>query len=308
MRSPAPVNTRAVGDWLRFTSVPVASFAAALTGAAFLYGGSVPVGHGGWLALLYCAFVSASVLAVYSLDRYVVAWSPEDAINRAEALAWQMTHTRTVPALGVVGSAVGAGLLLVLWPSVPPSATILLVASAVLSFFYCVPIPPVGRLQDRSVLKPFLAALIWTVGTTAIPLSILATPPETVGFGVVSAFLLLSANALLCDVLDIEGDAAAGRRTLAVRLGAERTRRYVRRILFVLFVIYTTLGVVMPVAAQQARFAGWVGVRPILLSFAPAFAALAGLAGSVGTADPIRARLLYDGVLCVPLLAGAFLT
>ena len=304
----------ALADWLHYSSVWVAICAVAFTAAHFLIftGGRLDPPCSARAA--YALFVGFSAFSAYTLDRLLLGWSPEDALNRHAAVAWQSERKRTLLFLCSLSTVAAGSALAFLWSALPATAHVLLVAGAVLSAAYSIPLPWIGRLQDYGAVKPALAAGAWTVGTTTIPLLACRSPAILLYGGSAAAFLLLSANAILCDALDIRGDTAAARRTLAVRWGAVLTRRVCARVLwtalamatgFMLFVL------LQPEAAAGASAgqSGWEKPATLLcMAYGPAFASLALLA-SVKPRDGARAEMstfflrgAYDGSLCVPAL------
>ena len=137
------------------------------------------------------------VIAAYSLDRLVDATAGE----RRRVLV------RFGPALLVGCAMVTAGLIKV------PGHLLLVVLLAVMGGAYV----PLKRVVPKGVLT----AGAWAIAVVWLP----GAQPPTLAAGwpvAVCVFLIVSANAILCDALDVEIDRAKGVRGLAPWLGARR--------------------------------------------------------------------------------------
>ena len=303
-----------VGDgWFQYSAGWIAVCAGALTAASFQCAAMTSSSIGSAVIVPYCAFVSLATFTAYTLDRLLVRWSPEDALNRTGAIAWQSGQVPVLVVLSTLSTLGTGGLLVMLWPKMATVARVLLGASALLSVGYSAPLPGVGRLQDvATAAKPILAASIWTVGTAVVPFLLVAAWSPVLPIWVGVAWLLLFANAMLCDALDVAGDEGAQRRTLAVRWGAARTRTVVARALW-LFVGLSCVPIAVltvPVESHPLPGALQQTVEPLGLvafAFGIAFAGLA-LSGSARAQSLLRSwpadhhRHLYDATLCIPLV------
>jgi 1,4-dihydroxy-2-naphthoate polyprenyltransferase len=101
--------------------------------------------------------------------------------------------------------------------------------------------------------------VVATVGSTYVQveeltgLSLLASVPV----GLLATALLVTNN-----LRDIPGDSAAGKRTLAVRLGAERTRTLYAAMVMVAFAGLVPISLIRP-AVWGAAIAGVLAVAPV---------------------------------------------
>jgi len=137
------------------------------------------------------------VIAVYALDRV-----------RDAAMADRSTMVARFGGPFVLGCVmVVAGLALV------PKHVPIVLALAIVGGAYV----PLKRLVPKGVLTAgaWATALVWLPGATT--LSVSAGMPVAA-----SLFLIVIANAVLCDALDVESDRAKGVRGLAPWLGARR--------------------------------------------------------------------------------------
>jgi 4-hydroxybenzoate polyprenyltransferase len=149
-------------------------------------------GHGWGLLTLI-----GGVIAAYSLDRLIDAAGSE----RRRVLL------RFGPALLVGCALVASGLIKV------PGHLLLVMLLAVMGGAYV----PLKRVVPKGVLTAgaWAIAVVWLPGAQA--------PTIASGWPVaVCVFLIVSANAILCDALDVEIDRAKGVRGLAPWLGARR--------------------------------------------------------------------------------------
>ena len=231
----------------------------------------------------------ASYLFVYNSDR--LYRDPADATNTPVRSAWA---ERLRPWRLAVSA--GAALVLLFWPLLtrrPELLPVIGIAAGALQF-YSRPFPFVWRrrLKDLPGIKSSLAAV-------AIALMLIAWPCWEAGrgFSMIGGlvftwgFLALQINALVCDVRDLPGDRRHGTRTMAVCLGAERTRR----VLYALLCCYGGFGFVLQrqrvlttglvaaagcgagalgwLVASPFPSAFWLGVAADLFLLAPSLAA-----------------------------------
>jgi len=141
----------------------------------------------------------------------------------------------------------------------------------------------------------------------------LALLPHAMALGV--AVGALSAAILTINNLrDIPTDRAAGKRTLAVRLGEARTRRYLVALIACAFAIPVVLAVVSALmGAPMPPGAATFAVLPIVLALAPRAAGIARAVagGAAGQAlNPLlgrtaRLQLAHAALIALALVAGA---
>ena len=153
--------------------------------------------------LLVAAFCGATL--VYGADR-VLATAPEDEWNRPDRVAWIESHRRWLVGEGVIVAAVGGAALLFLRPVTVLGAALL--GAIALAHQW-------GAGTDgpwtAGIAKPLMIALVWAVGSTALPMleaGGLRLEPLVWLVGYRTLFIL--PNVLLSDWGDRRGDRAAG--------------------------------------------------------------------------------------------------
>jgi 4-hydroxybenzoate polyprenyltransferase len=178
------------------------------------------LGH--WTGFVSTAFLPlwlAGALVVYNLDR--LKRDPADSLNTPERVRRHALLRRWSWAVTAAGCAV-----LLLWPLWLRNTPLLLLTALALPLALAYSFPFLGaRVKDIPVLKTLFAPLV-------VLAAVLAPPILFQGLTVNSALLmaagwswaLLMFNMVLCDLRDIEGDRAAGTRSLPVLLGERRTR------------------------------------------------------------------------------------
>jgi 4-hydroxybenzoate polyprenyltransferase len=161
----------------------------------------------------------AGALVVYNLDR--LKRDPADLVNTPERARWHTLLRRWSWLLAAAGGAV-----LLLWPLWVRSGPLLLLTALALPLSLSYSFPLMGmRLKDVPALKTLFAPVVVLAAVLAPPillqgLALGAPLLLAAGWG----WALLMFNMLLCDLRDIEGDRAAGTRSLPVLLGAGRTQ------------------------------------------------------------------------------------
>jgi hypothetical protein len=189
--------------------------------------GAVGIAVFGWSIGRWAGFASgrflplwlAGALVFYNLDR--LKRDPADCVNTPERVRWHAMLRRWSWLLTAAGAAV-----LVLWPLWIGSGGLLLLTALALPVALSYSFPLLGpRLKDVPVLKTLFAPLVVLAAVLAPPVLLQGLP--------VSPALLLAAgwslallmfNMVLCDLRDIEGDRAAGTRSLPVLLGGRGTQ------------------------------------------------------------------------------------
>lgn len=161
----------------------------------------------------------AGALVVYNLDR--LKRDPADCVNTPDRVRRHGTLRWWSWLLTAAGAAV-----LVLWPLWIGNAGLLLMTGLALPVSLSYSFPLMGpRLKDVPVVKTLFAPLV-------VLTAVLAPPVLLEGLAVSPALLLaagwswtlLMFNMALCDLRDIEGDRAAGTKSLPVLLGEEGTQ------------------------------------------------------------------------------------
>lgn len=175
-------------------------------------------------SLLYGVRVEPKILliaffatfSVYNMNR--ATDRAEDSINRPEAASRGMRFF-------LVPSITAAALCLLLSASVGAWTLSVIAASFVAAIAYSVKLfPSVPRLKEMVGVKSVLVALSWGFTGALLPASVQPVDPVKIVLTFSYIFIQLLVNTVLCDVCDVEGDAASGVMTLPIVLGLSRTR------------------------------------------------------------------------------------
>ena len=195
--------------------------------------GAVGIAVFGWSLGRWAGFASgrllplwlAGALVVYNLDR--LKGDPADCTNTPERVRW---HGMLRP-WSWLAAAVGTAVL-VLWPLWLGDGGLLMLMGLALplclsySFPLLAPrITRVRRLKDVPVLKTLFVPLAVLMAVLVPPIilqGLAVRPPLLLVAG--WSWCLLMFNMVLCDLRDIEGDRAAGTKSLPVVLGGGRTQ------------------------------------------------------------------------------------
>jgi 4-hydroxybenzoate polyprenyltransferase len=160
----------------------------------------------------------AGALVVYNLDR--LKRDPSDTVNTPERVRLHAGLRRCSWLVTII-----AGAVLVLWPLWIRSAGLLCLTALALPMALSYSFPVLGgRIKDVPVLKTLFAPLVVLAAVLAPPiffqgLQVSGALAIAAGWG----WALLMFNMLLCDLRDIDGDRAAGIRSLPVVLGENGT-------------------------------------------------------------------------------------
>lgn len=236
--------------WLRYGQGHVALTAlGALAGAAAVQG--VPLRPP--LAVL----AALGTWAVYVGER-LVASAPEDAANHPDRTRVFAAHRRRLAgavALALVGCA-GAWLRL---PAPARAAAGVACAGAL----YALP-----AVRRSALAKTALVAAAWGAGAGLLPPLAAGLPLDRTAVAAAFAVaLLVASNALLLDVLDADGDRAAGRRTFANRLPVSR---YQALVAVVLAAAVGAMAAAARLGGVPASDAAWAFVPHAVLAVATA--------------------------------------
>jgi 4-hydroxybenzoate polyprenyltransferase len=170
-----------------------------------------------------CLIMFLTTFSVYNMNRKTD--ESEDAINHAERFAFTQKYAKHLMAAAAIAYLLAfaiagvSGIFTVAVASIP----------LVSGIFYSVAVLPTGfryrRLKDIPCVKNLLVGVAW-----ATPIALLS--PLCIGapVGVMTAvvwfffFLLTVINTIVCDMRDVDGDIAAGVKTLPSIVGVGRTR------------------------------------------------------------------------------------
>ena len=189
--------------------------------------GAVGIAAFGWSLGRWAGFASgkllplwlAGALVVYNLDR--LKRDSADVMNTPQRTHWHGLLRRWSWLLTAAGAAV-----LVLWPLWVRNGGLLLLTAFALPLSLCYSFPLLGgRLKDVPVLKTLFAPLVVLTAVLAPPIllqGLALRPPLLLAAG--WSWTLLMFNMLLCDLRDIDGDRAAGTKSLPVLMGAGGTQ------------------------------------------------------------------------------------
>jgi 4-hydroxybenzoate polyprenyltransferase len=253
--------------------------------ALHLYG-AAGIAVFGWSVARWAGFSSwkllplwlAGALVVYNLDR--LKKDPADALNTPErvrshamlrAWSWRL-------------AGIGAVILLV-WPIWLGNIGLLLLTALALPISLSYSFPLLGpRLKDVPVVKTLFAPVVVIMAVLAPPVlldGVTLGPPLLLAAG--WGWALLMFNMLLCDLRDMDGDRAAGTRSLPVLLGATGTQRL--------------LWLLIAAGALCAMIHGW----PILAASTVALLAPLAIAARRRRAEAFY-EWLAEGTLFLPAL------
>ena len=253
--------------------------------ALHLYG-AVGIAVFGWSLGRWAGFASGKLLplwlggalVVYNLDR--LKRDPADSTNTPERVRRHGMLRRWSWLAAAAGAAV-----LVLWPLWLGNGGLLLLTALALPLALSYSFPLLGqRLKDVPVLKTLFVPLAVLMAVLVPPIilqGLAVRPPLLLVAG--WSWCLLMFNMLLCDLRDIEGDRAAGTRSLPVLLGAKQTQRL--------------LWLLMVAGAACALMRGW----PILSAATAALLILLTLAVQRRRSEAFY-EWLADGTLFLPAL------
>ncbi len=174
-------------------------------------------------SLIVSALGMLITYSIYNLNRKTD--ESEDAINHAHRYAFTKKYNKILYLSGI------GAYLLALVLSGFYGISVILVSSIPLftGLIYSMPLLPkrfgYRRLKEIPVLKSLLVAFAWALPPALLPVYISGATPSLVTLAVILFFFsLVFINTVLFDIRDLEGDRAAGVRTIPVLLGITRTK------------------------------------------------------------------------------------
>jgi 1,4-dihydroxy-2-naphthoate polyprenyltransferase len=283
-----------------WSAVRPATLAASV--APVLAGTAVAIHDGGarWAAGLAALVVAVGIqLGVNFANDYSDFARGADAhrvgpVRAASSGVVQPEHVRwaAVAAFGVAG-VVGLALSL----AIDPRLLIVGAACLLAGWLYTGGPRPYGYLGLGEVFVFVFFGLVATIGTVYVETSQVTPMSVLVGCGM---GFLATAILVLNNLRDIETDAAAGKRTLATRIGRERTRLLLLVLVCAAFAVPIVLFVtgLAPVTVMLVHFAIPIAAVPVRTAFASTAApALVGALKRMAVAQLAYALLLTLGVL-----------
>ncbi len=271
-----------VTDALDASAAVIPLLAAVLTSASYALAATA-------IDLAAVVLCASGAFLVYLWDR---AWgnSPEDATNRPTRQAWHARHPRYRH--GATGLA--AVLAVASWLLAPPLLKTVAAGLAVIGILHHTSVGGV-RPKAHPILKPTLVGLAWGVGCSLPPIltghiAALSLVPAVAAIRT----LTVSANAIVSDLHDVEGDVQAGVASLASMKGPRVTR--------------TVAATLLVLAAAVTVGMWWFTSSPLWLVEAIGLVAFALMVRPGRDALPGRLTLdLLVGFPAVTLLASLFL-
>ena len=174
-------------------------------------------------SLIVSALGMLITYSIYNLNRKTD--ESEDAINHAHRYAFTKKYNKILYLSGI------GAYLFALVLSGFYGISVILVSSIPLftGLIYSMPLLPkrfgYRRLKEIPVLKSLLVAFAWALPPALLPVYISGATPSLVTLAVILFFFsLVFINTVLFDIRDLEGDRAAGVRTIPVLLGITRTK------------------------------------------------------------------------------------
>lgn len=205
---------------LAYANVLIALHAAGLSVAALVLAGRS-------LEPMAVAAPALAMFAVYTFDK-VARFDPQDETNDPARSAFIRRFRGSLLLLGELAAIGGAALVRAHGLVALLLFTLPLIAGVV----YALPLlprgAPVRRIKDVTGLKSAYVAAVWVLTTGALPLwleggAIDLSAATVLAFAWLFARMLV--NTVYFDLGDLDGDRAAGTRTLPVVLGFAATRR-----------------------------------------------------------------------------------
>ena len=213
-----------------FRFMTTSSLLLALNGSMVVVYSSFLLGYGMNPDLLIAAF--SVTMAVYSLNKVTDKF--EDSINRPE-----IASKSPVGFLVVSAASMFAGLLIGISKGLIPLA-VLVVPLAIGLIYSVKPSRSVPRIKDILGLKSLTVATNWALVGCLLPVSIYGSSFEEAIMVFLYIFIRVFVGTILCDMPDERGDLMAGAETIPIKLGRNRTTRFlvIFNSLAVLWIVY----------------------------------------------------------------------
>jgi 4-hydroxybenzoate polyprenyltransferase len=210
------IDLQVMVEYLVYSSVYLAFAAGAMVFISSIL-------HQVTFSLIVSALGMLITYSIYNLNRKTD--ESEDAVNHAHRYAFTKKYEKILYLSGI-----GAYLLALVLSGFYGILVILVSSIPLLTgLIYSTPILPQGfryrRLKEIPVLKSLLVAIAWALPPALLPVYISGASPDLVTLAVILFFFsLVFINTVLFDIRDLEGDRAAGVRTIPVLLGIPRTK------------------------------------------------------------------------------------
>lgn len=252
-RNPLAGNLAGVLDFLLKTNLLLAAGAGCLTyGAALIQGGGQ-------------IHVNAAIATLYVLSMQVMNNTMtigSDTYNKPDRAAFYRRHKLLLKSLaGVTGA---AGLYLGFTQGLDYFGVLLVMV--LLGMSYNLNIIPrmwgsgrIHRIKDVPGSKTILIATAWGIVTSLLPAVSGGLAPGGAAIAFFYTTGLVFARTAFVDVLAVQGDRIAGKETLPILLGEQKTMRVVRLVLGVTVVL--PLGVICLESAGNQGF--WLAIIPV---------------------------------------------
>jgi len=214
--SKSDIDLQVMLEYLVYSSVYI-SFAA----GAMVFISSIL--HQVTFSLTVSALGMLITYSIYNLNRKTD--ESEDAINHSHRYAFTKKYEKILYLSGM-----GAYLLALVLSCFYGISVILVSAIPLFSgLIYSTPILPTGfryrRLKEIPLVKSLLVAIAWALPPALLPVYVSGVTPSLTTLAVILFFFsLVFINTVLFDIRDVEGDRAAGVRTIPVLLGIPRTK------------------------------------------------------------------------------------
>jgi 4-hydroxybenzoate polyprenyltransferase len=180
-------------------------------------------------ALLFAAFLVT--FSVYGLNKFTD--KAEDSINRPETLPKAPGNYLIFSFASMI-----VGFLIGLWEGV--LAFFVLCTPVIIGVIYSVRISKsIPRLKEIVGVKSLVVAVSWALTGSLLPEPFSTAKFQVIIIVFVYIFIRVFVGATLCDVLDSKGDLASGVETIPLRLGRNKTKKFL--------VLLNSFGILLPI-------------------------------------------------------------
>lgn len=247
-------------NFLLKTNLLLSAGAGCLTYAAAAIHGGGNTGVQSLIAMLY-------VLSMQIMNNMLTIKS--DTYNKPDRAGFYRKHGRYLKTLALISGV--AGLYLAYTTGL--GAFILLLLMSLLGFSYNLDIIPgffgtpivhrikIRRIKDIPGSKTILIALAWGIVTSLLPGVVNQSSVVMTFLAFLFSTGLVFARTAFVDILAMQGDRIAGKETLPILLGEEKSLTYIRYALVV--------AVVVPIIAYLSAFSGhmvfWLALIPLFM-------------------------------------------